>query len=58
MKPGADGELAAEIAKFGEFADQHGSVRLDVAKVTGIGAEDATLLATALTRLRRKRTPM
>ena len=58
LKPGADGELAAEIANFGAFADEQGSVRLDVGKVTAIGAEDATLLATALTRLRRKRTPM
>jgi len=58
LKPGADGDLAGEIAKFGAFADEQGSVRLDVGKLTGIGAEDATLLAAALTRLRRKRTPM
>jgi len=58
FKPGADGELAAEIAKFGAFADQQGSVRLDVGKLAAIGADEATLLATQLARLRRKRTPM
>jgi anti-anti-sigma regulatory factor len=58
FKPGPDGELAAEIARFGAFADEQGSVRLDVGKIAGIGAQDATLLATALARLRRKRTPM
>ncbi|HEX4763709.1 MAG TPA: STAS domain-containing protein [Usitatibacter sp.] len=58
LKPGPDGDLAAEIAKFGAFADEQGSVRLDVGKVTAVSAADATLLAAALARLRRKRTPM
>ena len=58
LKPTADGELAAEIEKFATFAESHGTVRLDVAKVTAIGAEDATLLCTALTRLRKAKLPM
>jgi len=58
LKPGPDGDLAGEIAKFGAFADQQGSARLDVAKITAISAGDATLLAAALARLRRKRTPL
>ena len=58
LKPGPDGELAAEIAKFGAFADEQGTVRLDVGKVTAITPEEATLFTAALTRLRRKRTPM
>jgi anti-anti-sigma regulatory factor len=58
FKPGADGELATEIAKFGAFADEQGSVRVDVGKIAAIGAEDAALLAAGLARLRRKRTPM
>ena len=58
LKPGPDGDLAGEIAKFGAFTDQQGSARLDVAKITAISAGDATLLAAALARLRRKRTPL
>ena len=58
LKPGPDGELAGEIAKFGAFADEQGSVRLDTGKITAISSADATLLAAALARLRRKRTPM
>lgn len=58
LKPGADGALAAEIEKFLEFAATHGTVRLDVSKVTAISPEEATLLATALGKLRRKQVPM
>ena len=58
LKPDADGQLALEIASFLDFADAQGSVRLDVSKIASIGAEDATLLAGALTRLRRKQVPM
>jgi len=58
LKPDADGELAIEIGNFVAFAESQGSVRLDLGKVPAIGAEDATLLAGALTRLRRKQLPM
>jgi anti-anti-sigma regulatory factor len=58
LKPGSDGTLAAEIAKFVAFAEAQGTVRLDVAKVTALAPEEATLLATALARLRRNRLPM
>jgi anti-anti-sigma regulatory factor len=58
MKPGAHGELAAEVEKFLAFAEGQGTVRLDVAKVTAIGAEEATLFANALQSLRKKRLPM
>jgi anti-anti-sigma regulatory factor len=58
LKPAADGELGGEIAKFIAFAEGEGTVRLDVAKVTAIGAQDATLLAAALAKLRKKQTPM
>jgi len=51
-------ELAGEIEKFRAFAEQLGSVRLDVAKITAIGAEEATLLAQALQALRKKNLPM
>jgi anti-anti-sigma regulatory factor len=58
LKPNASGELAAEIEKFLAFAEGQGSVRLDVAKVAAISADEAALLANALQHLRKKRTPM
>ena len=58
LKPSADGELAAEIEKFVAFAQGQGTVRLDLAKVTAISAEEATLFAAALQKLRKKHVPM
>src|SRR6187402_3470011 len=58
FKPGTEGELAAEIAKFVAFAEEQGTVRMDVSKVTAISAADATLLAGALAKLRRAKLPM
>ena len=58
LKPAAGGGLATEIDKFHAFAEAQGSVRLDVAKVGAITAEEAALLAKALQRLRKKATPM
>ncbi len=58
LKPGPGGELAAEIEKFLVFAEDQGTVRLDVAKVTAISPEEAVLLANALIHLRKKRAPM
>ena len=56
LKAGKD--LAAEIAKFRAFAEAQGSVRLDVGKLAGLSAEDATLLTAALVHLRKKNLPM
>lgn len=58
LKPAADGSLAAEVEKFAEFAGTHGTVRLDVSKVTAITPEEATRLAATLGKLRRKQVPM
>jgi anti-anti-sigma regulatory factor len=58
FKPGPDGELAADIAKFVAFAEDQEAVRLDVSKVAAISPEDATLLAGALAKLRRAKLPM
>ena len=58
FKPGGDGELAAEIAKFVAFAEGQGTVRVDLGKVASLSAADATLLAGALAKLRRARMPM
>ena len=58
FKPNASGELAAEIEKFRTFSETQGTVRLDFSKVTGITAEEATLLANALLLLRKKNVPM
>jgi anti-anti-sigma regulatory factor len=58
LKPNADGELAAEIEKFLAFAESHGTVRVDAARISAISAPDATLLAAALAKLRRKNVPM
>ena len=58
FKPAPDGELAADIAKFVAFAEEQGTVRLDVGKVGAISAADATLLAGALGKLRRAKVPM
>ena len=58
LKPGADGDLVAEIDKFSAFAESQGSVRLDLAKVTSLSPEEATLLVSALHKLRKKRMPM
>jgi anti-anti-sigma regulatory factor len=58
LKPTPTGELGPEIEKFLAFAEAQGTVRLDVAKVTGITADEALLLANALGRLRKKKMPM
>lgn len=58
FKPNADGELAAEIARFVSFAEAQGTVRLDVSKMGAIGSGEATLLAAALVKLRRAQMPM
>jgi anti-anti-sigma regulatory factor len=58
LKPNAAGELAAEIEKLRVFAEGQGTVRIDVAKVTAISAEEALLLAAALGHLRKKQLPM
>jgi len=58
LKPNAEGEVAPEIDKFLAFAQTHGSVRLDVAKLTGLSGEEAQLLASALAKLRKERMPM
>ena len=58
LKPTADGELAGEVDKLLAFAESQGTVRLDVSKVVAIGAEDATRLAGALGKLRKKQVPM
>ena len=58
LKPSPLGELAGEIEKFVTFAEDQGTVRLDVSKVTSLAAEEATLLTAALRKLRRKQLPM
>ena len=58
FKPGPEGELAADIAKFVAFAEEQGTIRLDVGKVATVSAADATLLAGALGKLRRAKLPM
>jgi anti-anti-sigma regulatory factor len=58
LKPSATGELADEIEKFLAFAEDMGTVRLDVGKVVSITATEAELLTVALQRLRRLKTPM
>ncbi len=58
LKPAPTGELAGEIEKFLVFSEGQGTVRLDVAKVTAISADEALLLANALGRLRKKKLPM
>ena len=58
LKPAPTGELAAEIEKLAPFAESQGTLRLDVAKVTAITPEEATLLALTLKGLRRKAIPM
>ncbi|HET9652511.1 MAG TPA: STAS domain-containing protein [Usitatibacter sp.] len=59
MKPAPpDGDLSAEINKFVNFAEQHGTVRLDLAKITAISALDIERLIAALQRLRKKGLPM
>lgn len=58
MKPAADGSIAPDIDKFTEFAAVHGSVRLDVGKLTAITAPEATAMTAALQKLRRQNLPM
>ncbi len=58
LKPSPSGDLAGEIDKFATFAESQGTVRLDVAKITAISGEEATLLAAALMKLRKRRLPM
>ena len=58
LKPAADGSLVGEIDKLVAFAESQGTVRVDFAKVTALGPEEATLLAAALTKLRKRNLPM
>jgi anti-anti-sigma regulatory factor len=58
LKPSAAGELLTEIEKFRAFTEAQGTVRLDVAKVSAITAEEALAFAKALISLRKKHTPM
>src|SRR3954468_14115956 len=58
LKPTADGALAGEIEKLVTFAESQGTVRMDLGKVTALGPEEATLLASALHKLRRRNLPM
>jgi anti-anti-sigma regulatory factor len=58
LKPTQLGDIAGEIDKFVAFAESQGTVRLDVGKVTSLTPEEATLLAAALRKLRKKQTPM
>jgi anti-anti-sigma regulatory factor len=58
LKPTALGDIAGEIEKFVAFAESQGTVRLDVAKVTALTPEEASLFAAALRKLRKKQTPM
>lgn len=58
LKPPADGELGPEIEKMLAFAESHGSVRIDLGKVSSISAGDAEKLATALQRMRKKAMPI
>jgi anti-anti-sigma regulatory factor len=58
MKPAPSGELAGEIARFAAFAEEQGTVRLDVAKVLAITAEEAMLFALTLQKLRKAHMPM
>jgi len=58
LKPSASGELAIEIERFLAFAEDMGTVRLDLGKVVSITATESELLTVALQRLRRLKTPM
>ena len=58
LKPSPMGEIAGEIEKFLAFTEEKGSVRVDFSKIPAINADEAALLATALQRLRKKKTPM
>jgi anti-anti-sigma regulatory factor len=58
LKPTAAGELMGEIDKFQAFAESQGTVRLDVAKVTGLTSEEALRMAGVLNKLRKKQVPM
>ena len=58
LKPSAAGELLTEIEKLRVFAEAQGTVRLDVAKVTAMTAEEALAFAKALIALRKKHAPM
>lgn len=58
LKPTPLGDIAGEIDKFAAFAESQGTVRLDTGKVTSLTPEEATLLAAALRKLRKKHTPM
>ena len=58
LKPGPDGELAVEIERIVPFAESQGTMRLDVGKVAAITPDEATLLAAALAKLRKKALPM
>lgn len=58
IKPSPMGDIAGEIDKFVAFAESQGTVRLDVSKIAAITAEESTLFAAALRKLRKKQMPM
>jgi anti-anti-sigma regulatory factor len=58
LKNSPGGELLGEIDKFQAFAESQGTVRLDVAKVASMTAEEALRLVSVLNKLRKKQMPM
>jgi anti-anti-sigma regulatory factor len=58
FKPPPDGDLSAEINRLVTFAEQHGTVRLDLGRITAIAPLDVERLTAALRRLRKKGLPM
>lgn len=58
IKPAVTGDIADEIARFLAFAEEAGTVRLDLGKIVSLTSTEAELLTVALQRLRRLKTPM
>src|ERR1700682_437135 len=58
LKTPPAGDMMGEIDKFQSFVESQGTVRLDVAKITAITAEEALRLASVLVKFRKKQLPM
>jgi ABC-type transporter Mla MlaB component len=58
FKPAADNALLSEIDRLEAFVKEMGSARLDFAKVKGMLAEEAELLAIVMQRIRRAKMPL
>ncbi len=57
LKP-VSGSIAGEVNTLIEFAEEHGSIRIDVNKINTLSPEESSLFGSAIKKLRRAKMPL